>query len=121
MSSAVTFALGAVAAALALDLVPAAAIVIAGAALVLARLALRTRLPRVHWLALALGVAAIGLRGLMLAGGAGPPATLPSGDGPWTATVVSVGSEHGSNRPAVLQLDDPAVLVAATLPWYPVV
>ncbi|HEX8026532.1 MAG TPA: ComEC/Rec2 family competence protein, partial [Candidatus Limnocylindrales bacterium] len=42
--------------------------------------------------------------------------------GPWTGTVVSVGSAKGATRPAVVQLDEPpGLVVAATLPWYPVV
>src|SRR5205814_4534156 len=50
------------------------------------------------------------------------PASIPEGEGPWIATVVSVGAPHGPSRPAVLRLDTPAgVVVSATLPWYPVV
>lgn len=67
----------------------------------------------------AIGLLLIGLRAAVLT----PPAVtvaLPSGSGPWTATVQSVSSPRNGTRPAVLAIEVPAgLVVAATLPWYP--
>lgn len=130
MPSAVSLAIGVAAGALALEAAGAAPVVLAGSALLLVMWALRQRGgaaadrhgPRgggIGWAALALGLIAIGLR----AGSAGTahagPAVLPTGDGPWSATVVSVGSPKAGTRPSVLQLDGSGIVVAATLPWYP--
>ncbi|HTK44469.1 MAG TPA: ComEC/Rec2 family competence protein [Patescibacteria group bacterium] len=69
--------------------------------------------------ALGLGVLAIAIR----AGATPPPSgpgRLPAGEGPWIAVVHSVGAPRVGARPAVIELQtEPALLVAATLPWYP--
>ncbi|HET7180791.1 MAG TPA: ComEC/Rec2 family competence protein, partial [Candidatus Limnocylindrales bacterium] len=71
-------------------------------------------------LPLALGVAAIGVRGVLGGGPTGPVPPAPSGDGPWIGLVETVGAPRDGARPATIRLDDPdGVLVAATLPWYP--
>ncbi len=68
---------------------------------------------------LALGVLAIGLR----AGAGGPapaPGPTPTGVGPWIGVVETVGSPRDGSRPATIRIEDePPILVAATLPWYP--
>jgi competence protein ComEC len=69
---------------------------------------------------LALGIAAIGVRGGLGVQPAPDPGPIPSGEGPWIAVVQSVGAPRAGARPAVVQLETvPPVLVAATLPWYP--
>jgi len=53
-----------------------------------------------------------------------PPAnvTLPAGDGPWPAVVVSVGPLREGDRPAVVELaGPPGIRLAATFPAWPVV
>ncbi|HEX5591689.1 MAG TPA: ComEC/Rec2 family competence protein [Candidatus Limnocylindrales bacterium] len=74
-------------------------------------------------IAIAAGTGAIALR-LVLA----PPVVpaidvpLPPGDGPWSAVVISVGPLREGNRPAVVELGDPAgIRLAATLPAWPAV
>ncbi len=115
-------AVGAAAGALALAVVPALAVAVAGLATVCASVAMRA-MPQApiarSLLPLAVGIVAIGLRG---AGEGSPPplVAIPTGDGPWVAEVRSVGAPRAGTRPAVLELaTDPPVLVAATLPWYP--
>lgn len=74
-------------------------------------------------LATAAGATAIALR-LLVAPPAMPPtdAPLPSGSGPWTAVVSSVGSLREGRRPAVVEIGMPAGLrLAASLPAWPVV
>jgi len=72
-----------------------------------------------RWTPAVAGLVLIGLRS-GLTGPPPPPMALPSGSGPWTAVVDSVGSPKAGTRPAVLVIDDPPGLrVAATLPWYP--
>ena len=60
----------------------------------------------------------------VLVGPAAPvPSPLPEDGGPWTATVESVGSPRDGDQVARLRLETAAgpVVVAATLPAYPVV
>jgi competence protein ComEC len=74
-------------------------------------------------LAGAAGAGALALR-LLVAPPALPPAdvALPAGDGPWTASVTSVGPLREGDRPAVVELEGPAgIRLAATLPAWPVV
>jgi competence protein ComEC len=50
------------------------------------------------------------------------PATLPSGDGPWTGTVRTIGAPRAGEQSAVVALDaPPGIEIAATLPVYPAV
>jgi hypothetical protein len=126
MSSGVGLGVGAAIAALALEVVGAVPLLLAGSALVLVWIAggragrvpgIPTRLPLV---ALAAGLIAIGLRALLTPAAPAGPVQLPAGNGPWTAAVVSVGSPKAGSRPAVIRLDAPAgITLAATLPWYP--
>jgi predicted membrane metal-binding protein len=138
MPAAVALAIGAVTGALAVGVLPPVAILLVALATCLVAPAARqlgsgppqsaatggsraTWLGRVRWLPLGIGVAAIAVRLLAEPVSVSQP-RLPTGDGPWTATVVSVGAEHGPTRPAVLRLDDPTgLVVAATLPWFPAV
>ncbi|HLX34009.1 MAG TPA: ComEC/Rec2 family competence protein [Candidatus Limnocylindrales bacterium] len=126
MSRAVGLALGAVAGALAAEIVAPTTVIAIG--LGIAALAIGTRVlstsggagRRRDLLPVGAGLALIGLRALLTPAVSTP--TLPAGDGPWTATVISVGAEHGPTRPAILRLDVPAgLVVAATLPSYPIV
>jgi competence protein ComEC len=72
---------------------------------------------------------AVGLGGILVAGrlvfgpAAAPAPPLPDAGGPWTATVESVGSPRDGDQVARLRLraEGGEVLVAATLPAYPVV
>jgi len=122
MPRAAWLAVGAVAGSLAVGaagpLVPCLAGASAIALIVAARLAGFAEVPR-RWAPIALGVLAIGLRGV--ASPAPAPAELPhaAGAGPWVGTVETVAPLRHGSRPATVRLDDPAVLVAATLPWYP--
>lgn len=69
---------------------------------------------------LAVGVLAIGIRGVLAGPPAGPPPEPPQGDGPWAGIVETVGAPRQGTRPGTIRLEDPpATLVAATLPWYP--
>lgn len=66
-----------------------------------------------------LGLLLVALR-VSLPGPAEAPAPPPTGSGPWAAVVESVGSPRDGARPAVVRLStEPAVRLAATLPWYP--
>ena len=72
--------------------------------------------------AIGIGAVLLGLR--VLAGPASPPPpALPDAAGPWRATVVSMSSAHDGSQVARLRLDTGTgeVLVAATLPAFPVV
>jgi len=52
----------------------------------------------------------------------GAMGALPTGDGPWSGLVLSVGAPKSGAAPAVIQLDPPAgIVVAATLPLFPAV
>jgi competence protein ComEC len=126
MAAAVALGIGACLGALAIEAIsPLAVLFIAGAVGVLAAIIGRDRGPKplrqVRWLPLAAGIGLIAIRAM--ASPALPPAgSLPTGDGPWTGTITSVGSAHGATRPAILRLDEPpGLIVAATLPWYPAV
>jgi competence protein ComEC len=121
--SAARLALGAAGAALALDIVAPAPTALLGGALVLLSIAFRgrTRVAR-GTLAITLGFLAIGLRGLAAPGAPSAQIALPAGDGPWTASVVTVGSPKDGSRPAIIAFEEPlGVTVATTLPWYPAV
>ena len=72
--------------------------------------------------AMGIGAVLLGLR--VLAGPASPPPpALPDAAGPWRATVESLSSAHDGSQLARLRLDAGTgeVLVAATLPAFPVV
>ena len=73
-------------------------------------------------IAVGLGVAFVALR---LAGGPGtasPAATLPTGEGPWSATIVSVGSPRTGQQVASVALDgSPGLRISVQLPRYPIV
>ena len=115
-------AIGAAAAALALASAGPAVALLAGSSLLLAASGLRFAGRPGWWrrlAPLAVGVVAIGLRGAT-GGAAPPPGTLPTGDGPFVATVQSVSAPRAGARPAIVLLEgSPPVVVAATLPWYP--
>lgn len=122
MPRAAWLAVGAAAAALALPGGGPAVALLAGSSLLLAASGLRFAGSAGMWRRLApmaIGVIAIGLRGAT--GGEAPPAgPLPGVDGPWVATVQSVGAPRAGARPVIVRLEgSPPVLVAATLPWYP--
>src|SRR5258707_11039285 len=125
MSRAVGLAIGATLGALGVEAIGPVAVMLAGAAVGLAAVALRgaagSSLARRGVGPLAVGLLLIGLRGWTTAQ-ASIPVTLPTGEGPWAGTIVSVGSANGPTRPAVVRLDVPdGLIVAATLPLYPVV
>jgi competence protein ComEC len=67
-----------------------------------------------------IGAVALGIRLVVLPA---PPPTIPpvpTGSGPWTATVESVGSVRDGSQVATLRLAEPVdVRLAATLPRYP--
>jgi len=74
--------------------------------------------------ATATGIGAVLLGIRVLAGPASPPPpALPDAAGPWRATVESMSSAHDGSQVARLRLDAETgeVLVAATLPAFPVV
>ncbi|HYN70305.1 MAG TPA: ComEC/Rec2 family competence protein, partial [Candidatus Eisenbacteria bacterium] len=78
-------------------------------------------LDRLRLIPLAVGILGIAIRGLALPASSGLAPALPDGAGPWTAVVQSVSSPRGGARPAILAIESPALRVAATLPWYPLV
>ncbi len=48
--------------------------------------------------------------------------TVPSGEGPWTGTILSISAPRAGQQPVVAQLDPPvAIKIAGTLPVSPVV
>ena len=125
MPRAAWLAVGAASGALALDVVPSPLVVpIAGLALALlgvaARLAGR---PGARLLpAIALGVLAIGTRATFGSADAAGPGPIPAGNGPWVGVVETVGAVRAGTRPATIRFEGvPSVLVAATLPWFPLV
>jgi len=76
--------------------------------------------PRSILLPIACGMLLIGLREVAVGRSPARPVSIPPGDGPWAATVMSVGAVREGNRPAVVRLDgSPPVTVAASLPWHP--
>lgn len=96
-----------------------------GASLICAAVAMRVGRragsPR-GFMPLAIGMAAIGLRAALGDSATAAPGPVPNGEGPWVGIVQSVGAPRAGARPATVRLDGtPAVLVAATLPWYPLV
>jgi competence protein ComEC len=126
VSSGVALGIGAVIGALAIEVVGGMPLLLGGLALILVRIASghagpHPRIPsRLRLLALATGLIAIAVRALLSPAVPANPVDLPSGTGPWTATVVSVGSPKAGSRPAVIRLDVPSgITIAATLPWYP--
>jgi competence protein ComEC len=108
----------------------AAAVLLAAAALsiVCARVVATRRPPRYgprnqSLLPAVVGVILVAIRVLVAspAPAAGPTA-LPDGDGPWVATVATVGSPRDGRQVATLALEKPpdeTLRVAATLPRYP--
>jgi len=116
-------ALGAAAAALASTSVSPPAIALAAAALLAVACALwasQRVVPARSTMAFAIGVAAIAARAALTSGPSSPAAAIPTGDGPWTAVVQSVGAPRAGSSPAVVLLErEPPIVVAATLPWYP--
>jgi competence protein ComEC len=118
-------AAGAALGALALEAVPAVAIALFACALLAgsaAMLASGRAGPARRTAALALGVLVVGARGAAGQGSLPASTALPGGDGPWVGVVQGVGAPRDGSRPAVIQLEtEPPTLVAATLPWFPVV
>src|SRR5688572_14288409 len=106
MPRAAWLAVGAAAAALLLPGAGPVVALLAGSAMLLAASGLRFAGRRGWWrrlAPLAIGVVAIGVRGAT--GGAAPaPGPLPTGDGPWVATVQSVGAPRAGARPAIVLL-----------------
>ncbi|HEV2005276.1 MAG TPA: ComEC/Rec2 family competence protein, partial [Candidatus Limnocylindrales bacterium] len=126
MSSGVGLGVGAVIGALTLEVVGGVPILFGGLALVLVWVAGVRAGPglgipaRFRLAAVAVGLIAIGLRALFTPAISADPVRLPTGNGPWTAAIVSVGSPKAGSRPAVIRLDAPlGITIAATLPWYP--
>jgi competence protein ComEC len=115
-------AVGAAAAALALPGAGPVVTLLAGSSALLAASGLRFAGRPGWWRRLApmaVALVAIGLRGAT-GGAAPPPGPLPTGDGPWIASVQSVGAPRAGARPAIVLLEGGLpVIVAATLPWYP--
>ena len=105
----------------------AAALALAGLAAVVGGVIARAaRVEGLGRAGIGVGVGALVIAGrLLLAPAATPPTwhgPLPTGSGPWTAMVQSVGPPRAAQRPALLALVDPSGLrVAASLPAYPVV
>ena len=116
-------AVGAVAGALALDVLsPLVLLLAAGCVLgvAIALLASRRPVDARKAAVVGLGALAIGFRGLAAHAPVVTTTALPSGDGPWVGVVQSVGAPRAGARPALIQLEsDPPMLVAATLPWFP--
>ena len=70
--------------------------------------------------AVGLGAAALAVRLIIVPAPAPIAAALPPGDGPWLATVASVGAVRDGQQVATLRIDGPdGALVAATLPRFP--
>jgi competence protein ComEC len=122
-------ALGSVVAALAgppaIDRFGPVSLLLAGMAVVLAAfiLAIARRRTSPTWrqrpiAPLAAGVALVALR-LALNGPALAPTSIPSGDGPWAASVVGIGSPRDGEQTATLALEPSGLRVAATVPRYP--
>jgi competence protein ComEC len=114
MSRAVRLAVGSVAGALLVSAVGPQPLMIACLTVGAIAVALWAR----RWLPIVVGLLLVVGRASL----APAPATvtaLPEGSGPWVAVVASVGSPKAGDRPAVLKLESPALIVAATLPWYP--
>src|SRR3954447_22937600 len=115
----------AAAAAAAAGLPPVTALV-AGLAVLAIGLGLRSSLTRpraaIVCIAAATGATLLATR-LLVGPGAQAPPPLPTGTGPWTATVDSVGSPRDGSQTTRLSLlvESGPVQVAATLPAYPVV
>ena len=103
---------------------PVVATMIAGLVLIAIGATPDRRLARVRLPLAAAGVGAGLVAIRVLVGPAAPiPSALPEDGGPWTAIVESVGSPRDGDQVARLRLatHDGSVLVAATLPAYPVV
>ena len=103
---------------------PAAACLVAGLLLVALGSVPEARLERWRTPLIATGIGAVLVAVRVLVGPAAPvPAPLPVAGGPWTATVESTGSPRDGDQVARLRLETAAgeVVVAATLPAYPVV
>ena len=122
MPRAAWLAVGAAAAALVLAGTGPVALLLTGSALLLAGSGLRFTRRSAAWRRLApvaVGVVVIGLRSATSAE-APPPGPPPSGDGPWIATVQSVGAPRAGHKAGDRAArGDPPVIVAATLPYYP--
>ncbi len=120
-------AIGATAASLLLGVLPEGVVLLGGPMLLLvavaARGAGRPALARRAGV-LALGILAISLRAAAAGTPVAPSGAVPTGDGPWSGAVETVGSPRDGTRPATLLLEvegGVAVRVAATLPWYPAI
>lgn len=78
-----------------------------------------------RWLSLiAIGVLLVAGRSLAVPRAAGPaiPDRLPTGNGPWTATVSTIGAPRAGQQVAVVELDaPPGMRVAGTMPGFPIV
>ena len=78
-----------------------------------------------RWLGLiAVGVLLVAGRSVAVPQAVGPaiPEGLPSGDGPWTATVATIGAPRAGQQPVVVELETPpGMRVAGTLPGFPIV
>ena len=103
---------------------PVVAWLVAGLLLIAAGTSPHRRLPQLRLPLVAAGIGAVLVAIRVLVGpAAAVPSALPEDRGPWTATVESVGSPRDGDQVARLRLAtaDGSVLVAATLPAYPVV
>lgn len=78
-----------------------------------------------RWLGIiAIGVLLVAARSVASPHAVGPtiPEGLPAGDGPWTATVATIGAPRTGQQPAVVELESPpGMRVAGTLPGFPIV
>lgn len=78
-----------------------------------------------RWLnIIAIGVLLVAGRSLAAPTAVGPASSeaLPSGDGPWTATVATISAPRAGQQPAVVEFESPpGMRVAGTLPGFPIV
>jgi competence protein ComEC len=97
----------------------AGVLAIAAAGVMLVSWAARVR--ATHAMAISSGALLVGCRLLVVAPASADGTELPTGSGPWTARVVSLGAPRNGSQVGTLEIDTDGspVDVAATLPRYP--